>query len=255
MSDYGNQRDEPIRASRDDVRPAAGAKPKATKPAKSGGGGFFKGGLPTLALAVVVLVSLGIIWKQSGEINELRSQFDELDALIKSTDESLSESGTALSLKLREQSETLDKHWSEIKKLWGVSYDRNRKAIEENKSLAEKASATAGEAKSAAEQAKAAAAKQQQALAQATEANKALQSELKALQASVKNLSNASLATTVQLEELEARLAAIDSLKKDLAGLKSRVADTEAGIKAMDVYRSQINQQLMQMRQKVQQMP
>ncbi len=137
MSDYGNQRDEPIRVSRDDVRPATGAKTKASKPAKSGGGGLSKGALWLLAL--VVLASLGIIWKQAGEIDQLRSQFEELDAFIKSTDESLSESGTALSLKLREQSETLDKHWAEIKKLWGVSYDRNRKAIEENKALAEKA--------------------------------------------------------------------------------------------------------------------
>lgn len=254
MSDYRDQQNQPIRASRDDVehKPLRAEKPvsepKAVSAAKApvaSSGKLFSGtNLLILMLFIIVVLSLGMTWKQSQEISELTGKFDALDNLIKSTDESLSQSGTALSLKIREQGDELDKHWTEIKKLWGVSYDRNRKAIEANQKGVE-------EAKSVANQAKSTANKQQELIAKSEQALAKLEGEIASISTSVRSLSTSNLATTVQLEEIDSRLSSIADLQQKLTGLSKRIADSESALKALDVYRSQVNQQLSQLRQKV----
>ena len=229
MSEFGNERNEPLRASRDEGSSAGSkrAKPSSGKAGKK----LSSGGILTLLLAFVVLGCLGLIWKQSTEIQQLREQFNEMNTLIQSTDESLNQSGTALGLKIREQQESLDEHWSEIKKLWGVSYDTNRKAIAENKALAEKA------------------------IAQTSGSIAKLNARLDTLEASSKNFSTSLLSITVQLEELAARSASVDGMSKKIADVSSRVSDTEAALKALDTYRLQINQQLNQLRQRIEHAP
>src|SRR5690606_12569070 len=61
---------------------------------------------------------------QRNSINSLQQQFDDLQAKIDSTDESLNQSGTTLSLRIQQQGETLkghesklSEHFSEIDKL------------------------------------------------------------------------------------------------------------------------------------------
>ena len=240
MSDFNHPQNQPLRASRDDVA-GPGPQPREKRPAPRGKL-FSTGNLLTLVLAVVLLFSLGLIWRQAGQIEELTRRFDELNNLIKSTDESLSESGTALRIKIREQEETLDTHWSEIKKLWGVSYDRNRKAIAENAEAAKQAAATANQAKSAADNLK------QQVSGSQGKFEK-LDKEIAELSTTVKSLSTSSLGVSLQLEEIESRLAKLQELQDKLNGLSGRVADNESALKALDVYRSQVNQQLHQLRQ------
>ena len=60
-------------------------------------------------------------------------RFDELESRLMSTDESVSQSGAALQLKLSKHESDLKRHWSEIRKLWGVSNDRNKTNIASNK--------------------------------------------------------------------------------------------------------------------------
>jgi chromosome segregation ATPase len=257
MSDHQDQFRAPIRANRDDDRP----RPVASKGASGGGeeseGGsrWLSGGLINIVMGVVLLATLAVVWFQSREVASLRQQFDELDGLIKSTDESLNQSGTALSLKIKEQGDTLDKHWSEIKKLWGISYDRNRKDIAQAQKTADNAGAVAKQAQATAKQ-------QQDAVAQVQKSLEQLDKQIKDVAASLNNLSSSTLAASLQLEEIEtkvsgieAKTAGIDGLKKELANLKSRTADSEAALKALDVYRSQVNQQLNQLRQAAQPKP
>lgn len=239
MSEFGNQRDEPFRVSRDDGRSADVSKGKTVAKKKSKS--FSAGSLLTPLLAIVVLASLGLIWKQSVEISQLRQQTDALNNLLKSTDESLSQSGSALSLKIREQGEALDTHWTEIKKLWGVSNDKNRKAIEENRKLVEQAQTTAKS--------------QQQAIDRVKNSVTGLEKQLKSMSGSIDNLSSNALSLSAQMEELQTKTGAIQSVDKQISALSARVSDAEAGIRAMDSYRSQINQQLQQIRQQLQPAP
>lgn len=239
MNDEQDRSRGPITANRED---GSGRVPKPTRPARSGSGfnvkQLLQGGTVNLMLWVVVLILMAMLWRQAGEVSSLRQQFDELSSLIQSTDESLSQSGTALSLKIREQGDTLDKHWSEIKKLWGVSYDRNRKAIEANTKLAEEAStAVTGLKKS---------------ISRLDAQLATVKDELQQTSTTAKNLGSSALATSVQLEELQAQVAELDDLSAKLKSVSTRVAGTEAALKALDTYRLQVNQQLNQLRKQVQ---
>src|SRR5690606_9962688 len=238
----------PLTASRDDAGIGRG-KPPPERPAgkpKRDFSGLFAGRVPLVAAVLVVLVLGALIWRQAAQLSELRRQFDELSSLIRSTDESLSESGTMLTMKIREQQETLDTHWSEIKKLWGASYDRNRKAIEVNTKAT---AAAAKQAKEAADLAR----RQQQAVAELQKSLTELSAELQTTAATTRNLGGSALAVTAQLEELQSQLGDLESAVKKTQGLAPRVAETEKALKAMDTYRLQINQQLQQLRQQVQQ--
>ncbi|TBR42448.1 hypothetical protein CBF23_006980 [Marinomonas agarivorans] len=67
-----------------------------------------------------------MIWSQNQQLkNELQGRIQELDNQLIAADASAAEKGLTIE-------ETLKKHDSEIRKLWGVSYDTNRKAIKKN---------------------------------------------------------------------------------------------------------------------------
>jgi chromosome segregation ATPase len=64
---------------------------------------------------------------------DLLSRFDLLESRLSSTDESVTQSGAAMQITINKHNDQLKKHWSEIRKLWGVSNDTNKKKIENNK--------------------------------------------------------------------------------------------------------------------------
>lgn len=142
MSPRDINRIDPIVPERDDLigRRTGGAGASAKKPAqrppsgesKSGGGRL----LSIIALVAILLVgALG--WMKFADLStkhtNLQQRFDALESRLSSTDESVSQSGAALQLRINQQKEELDKHWAEIKKLWGVAYDTNRTNIEKNR--------------------------------------------------------------------------------------------------------------------------
>jgi uncharacterized protein HemX len=103
----------------------------------SGGsaGGFWK--LLIALLFIVLLGAGGFGWLQFDALSknhtDLQQRFDALESRLSSTDESMSQSGAALQLKISKQGESLERHWAEIKKLWGVTNDINKGKIETNK--------------------------------------------------------------------------------------------------------------------------
>lgn len=100
----------------------------------SNGGGSNK---LTLLLLLCVIGGGAFAWFQFDALSknhaELQQRFNALESRLSSTDASVSQSGAALQLKISKQAEELDKHWSEIKKLWGVTNDINKNKIETNK--------------------------------------------------------------------------------------------------------------------------
>jgi cell division protein FtsB len=103
----------------------------------SGGsaGGFWK--LLIALLFIVLLGAGGFGWLQFDALSknhtDLQQRFDALESRLSSTDESMSQSGAALQLKISKQGESLERHWAEIKKLWGVTNDINKGKIDKNK--------------------------------------------------------------------------------------------------------------------------
>ncbi|MCK9468581.1 MAG: hypothetical protein M0Q49_04115 [Porticoccaceae bacterium] len=213
-----------------------------------------EGGFPWLAAIclLALLVVAGFAWQQSRVLADLNARFNQLSARIESTDESLNQSGAALGLKLKEQEEALAEHWTEIRKLWGVSYDTNRKAIAANTEAIEGYKATINTLQANLKKAESSLAALQKSMdtasKQAAEASQ-----------SVATIRGSALSTSAQVEELQQKVTSLAStltttnngvnqLRTDLS---RRVADNEQALKAMDSYRAQINQQLSQLRQQI----
>ena len=199
-----------------------------------------KGGRLTLMVIVFLVVGLvglaGFSWQQSQAQAILQQRFDDLAAKIDSTDESLNQSGAALSIKLADQQTELSKHWSEIKKLWGVSNDRNKKSIDALKS------ATAGLKKN------------YQTLSKTTASNKASQ---KKLAAQVNETGGASLATAARIDEVDellgkfagAQQQASKAMERKQLLFESRLRANERAIESIDAFRKQTNQTLDRLQQ------
>lgn len=96
---------------------------------KSGGNGFL------IFLLLLSFAGSGYLYYLLQESNTLQSQLEvrvaSMEGKLSVTDESLSQSGAAMQAVLQDHDVQLETQMSEIRKLWGVSYDTNRKAIDE----------------------------------------------------------------------------------------------------------------------------
>lgn len=200
-------------------------------------------------LVLLLMIGLGglgyFFVEQTEQFSTLQGRFNELEAKIVSTDESLNESGTALAVKLKDQGVTLDKHWSEIKKLWGVSNDRNRKNIE-------------AQEKTLATQSKTIKNLQGSMSARKKEVS-SLTGKLDKTSKSLDTVVNASLAAKLELNDLVVQSQQVtdktSKLEISLDGLKqnlnARVADNEEAINAIDAYRLQVNRDIQLLKQQL----
>tara|TARA_B100000575_G_scaffold286616_1_gene283652 strand:- start:8 stop:802 length:795 start_codon:yes stop_codon:yes gene_type:complete len=107
---------------------------KSDRPSTSGGGSSNKFSVLILILFLIAGAYGSYEYFVLAKKHEnLSIRFDELESRLMSTDESVSQSGAALQLKLNKHESDLKRHWSEIRKLWGVSNDRNKTNIASNK--------------------------------------------------------------------------------------------------------------------------
>lgn len=225
-------------------KPASKAKPVGTRPApvyqpKASGGGFVAG----LALLVAVAATAGsgyLAWKlQQAEALLLSAdtRLQSLEQRLDFTDEESSQSVESIRVKLK---------WAdaEIRKLWGVSYDTNRKSIKANTDKLAKISKQAAAAESAS--------------AKAQKLADSHQEQLK----SVKKIASGDSArieeALISLKEQRKRLQdAVDKANKantELARMRndlgSRVKNNEEAIEAIDAYRARINRELNELKQR-----
>lgn len=194
-------------------------------------------------LAITGLGLAGFVYWQlltaQAVINEYEQRIVVLEQRLDLSDDESSQSVTAIRAKLK---------WadSEIRKLWGVSYDRNRKTLESHtkqigklekslkKTTADGASVKklVSSQKSAIENVKQQGLEQKLLLEQSTEKFFDQQQQVQ----SVTDLAN----------RLERQVAELKT------GLSGRVTNNEEAIEAIDAHRLNINRELLQLRQQLQ---
>ncbi len=231
---------------------AGGAEPPREKPAarqKSGNGGGRRGSSAMLwVLLVVVAAAAGAGWyTQEQRVQALESQLEEADywarqsklALarfegeLSETGENLQERGESLEDKIAAQEKRLDTADSEIRKLWAVANERNKKRLDEHQER------LAALESGLAENDKAIGAVE----ASVEQARQSLSADIVALknqtETSVAALQDANRQATEQLTRLSQQLADVDQVienrirrfeqeqKLGISGLEGRVAALE----------------------------
>ncbi len=141
-----------------------GTQKPAGRPGKtSGSGGSGRGVMLAIGLLIVVGAAGAGWYQQEQRIQMLEGQLEEADywarqsklALarfegdLSETGENLQEKGQSIEDRLATQGERLDTADSEIRKLWGVANDRNRKRLDDHESQLESLRAEVDDGKSA----------------------------------------------------------------------------------------------------------
>lgn len=195
-----------------------------------------------LTLAVLGLAAYSIHLDQQSTqartaFENLQARFDHLEGQIMSTDESLSESGAAIQAKLREVD-------SEIRKLWGVANDRNRKAIEANEEAIKKLNASVSQV--------------EETQRGQTGTISSLRSKVDGFERNIGSANTEVLAAKAEIEQIKERLNTvnaaaerIDATANRVNSLDNRVRAHEEAIQSIDAFRRQTNQSLLQIRQQL----
>ncbi len=212
------------------------ASPKATYAAAPQSGEPQSASVGVLWKMLVVILLLGIgglgwlVYQQEQRQAALQGQFDDLQYRLSSTDESLSQSGATIGMKLQDHDKTLKKHFSEIDKLWAAR-NVNKKGIDtankERESLKKQLASVGSQAKKA-----------ERNVASASQAALAVRAELE----EVETLSDATLSRLDAMER---------SLKQWQIEMNKRVAGNEEAINAIDSFRRQTNREIQQIRQQL----
>ena len=178
---------------------------------------------------MVILVSgaAAYLFLQTQTLTEQRNDLDSrvkvLESKLSVTDESLSASGAVIQSKLKDHQDDLELQMSEIRKLWGVSYDTNKPDIAELKKGQNFQTAQLKDTKGAVEN----------------------------LKSRVDAAANQSISLTAGIDDLEQQVRqlndTVSSLKSDLTSQGNRVSDHTQAIEAIDQYRLQLNQRLIQL--------
>ena len=218
----------PIVAEREDMigRPNSGpASARKSDRVRDTASGLSGGWKFLIWLAVLGLIgATGLAWLEYqhlvGKHQSLLQRFDALESRLSSTDESVTQSGAALQIKISRQGDDLAKHWSEIKKLWGVTNDINKGKIDKNR------------------------------------ADVAfLSSQLIPLQAAVKkdnkiidSLGESYFGFSADLdaanEHLRTFADGLNSIQKSLATTEAQIKNNAEAVESMEAFRRQINQKI-----------
>jgi len=203
---------------------AAGGKPKPPKPAKgsgnSNGGG--RSGLAVLWLLVIAVAVASVAgwYSQNQRIQVLESQLEEADywarqsklALarfegdLSETGESLQERGASLTDQIESQKKQLNEANSEIRKLWVIANERNKKRLDDHQERVAAAEAGIAESKKALADVSSAVEKVR------TSLGADLASLTKQTETSVAALEDANRQVTEQLTALSKQLADVDQV-------------------------------------------
>lgn len=135
------ERDEAISSRARQTKPGDSRREKSVRAnAPSGanrGSGAGKSKTSGLFISLLLLsfaVSGFLYYQLQGSLDvqqDMISRIVSMESKLSVTDESLSQSGAAIQALLQDHEVKIDTNLSEIRKLWGVSYDTNRKSIDE----------------------------------------------------------------------------------------------------------------------------
>ncbi|MFV1871877.1 MAG: hypothetical protein ACMZ64_00925 [Oleiphilus sp.] len=202
-------------------------------------------------------------WQQHIEINALKTRLsdasgfmDQSKLLIARLEGKLSETGVELAQTGTAAEKKLAFLDSEMRKLWGVAYDRNKKAIETNQALVEKLDAKLSSVE-----------KQQNVAMKAVNTDLAvLSDEFKSLNARIGSntsqfgsLSNEfsvlrsehETVTSDLKSQLNSHKKALDTLKKETQSFLERTAKYDLSIESINASRRQLNERIVEMDKKI----
>ncbi len=172
----------------------------------------------------------GLGWMQYQDLatkhSSLLQRFELLESRLSSTDESVTQSGAAMQVTISKQGDQLKKHWSEIKKLWGVTNDINKGKIEKNQKdisfLASKRN-TLEESVN----------KDSKKLATLSANYLGMAADVEALAESMRNQSDG-----------------LNRINSSVALINQRIKNNAEGIESMEAFRRQINQKIYALEQR-----
>ncbi|MEX2367789.1 MAG: hypothetical protein WD601_14400 [Pseudohongiellaceae bacterium] len=194
-----------------------------------------------MLIALILLACIASAWlfvqtrALTAERDALVQRVEQIESKLSVTDESLSESGAAMQSVLQEHSSELELHMSEIRKLWGVAYDRNRPAIQELQTQQENMSARMNSFNSS-----------------LAKADPIIQG-YDGIQSRLETLSSQLLVQSATLDDLSARARSLadrsNSLESRMQNQGSTINQHEEAIDAIDEHRLQVNQRLLRLEQ------
>ncbi|WP_226667104.1 hypothetical protein [Microbulbifer aggregans] len=193
------------------------------EPTSRGGSSFLA--IVALLLGLAGLAAAGFLYQQW---QLTRAQLVDADARIVQLEKRFEMSGEESAASVEVLNAKVKENSAEIRKLWGVSYDTNRKAI------------SANEAKAASNKKEIAAlSKKVGGLDASLKKVAALESELAKLKESTVSASRDTKDTVAKLERQ------LSSVRSDLT---ARVGSNEEAIQSIDTYRRSVNKDLVQLR-------
>jgi len=226
----------PIVAERDDMigRPASGSRTEKAVAGK-GSPSNASASLSGLWQFMIVIAFFGLLGgggygllqyqDLSQRHDSLQQRFEDLESRFSSTDESVTQSGAALQLNISKQGDELKKHWSEIRKLWGVTNDINKKKIEKNQKdisfLANKRNSL------------------ETMIAKESKSLKALSASYLAINADMEAINNS----------LQGQADELDLLQTSIKQIDRDIKHNMEAVKSMEAFRRQINQKIYQLEQ------
>jgi len=211
-----------------------------------------------ILVAILLVTSIALVGMNLMLVNSvatLQQQFDDLQGKIDSTDESLNQSGAALSVRLQQQGEALTAHeeklathFAEIDKLWAA-----RKKVVDDMALVQKDAAALKSQVAAYDQKIAAG------TVAAKDAEAAVKTATGKLDSDLANLRKEVLAIKLGMDELEgsarSALAKAGSVESSIVQWRSktdqRLATTEQAIQAIDSFRRNMNSELLELKSSV----
>lgn len=173
-------------------------------------------------------------------LNDSSRQLGDLASQLSATDESLNQSSGKIT-------DTLDLHDSEIRKLWGVSNDRNKKWIQDLQAAVATLEKQRGQLSKSVDGLRGDLKSLQASVKQTETARTQLQTRIDLLTDTVRQLEgklSAQQKVTDALAKLKPQLDAVARLQSQGEGLDVRLAELEAAINAVDAYRREVNVRL-----------
>lgn len=232
-------------------RPSAGPRPPEGKrppppPSGHGPGSAGSNGLAIVAL-IIAVAGLGgsgfLAWQWKVAQDDLVQANSRIESLERRLDITSDESSEYVE-NIQEKLEWAD---TEIRKLWGVSYDTNRGRISANQQNIEALRNDLNSVKGTADSASTRVGELSTALEETQGELSGLNESLEALQASTGSLEE----QRRRLQNLSEDVDRLDQSLANLAGVADRVSTNEEAIAAIDSFRVSINRELMSIKEQL----
>ncbi len=233
LSDSGAMRPDSSRTSRQG-NARRQAPPRPVQPTSSS---------PLAGIAIVIAVlAAGATGFLAWQNVQLVSQLAESDVRLKALEEQLTLTGDEASTSMEAMRAKLKWADSEIRKLWGVSYDTNRKKISTNeKKVKQLSSAVSSQKKNLA--------KAQKQLAEQKKVLDSAAGSLAALKKTMADLASVRIQSQENADDLNSLSNKISVLER---GLGERIRENEESIEAIDAYRISHNREFLRLQKRVQ---